>query len=87
MPRILARCRRASGATAVQVEHVSASLIKLFWEAPQGVEYRSRRETFGEHLVRKAEGMVTTSTIGVISSQVLKDSGPWERFRDRTVGR
>jgi len=29
---------------------VVASLIKLFWKALQGIEYRSRRETSGAHL-------------------------------------
>ena len=28
----------------------SASLIKLFWKALPGVEYRSHRETSGAHL-------------------------------------
>lgn len=65
----------------------SASLIKLFWKALLRDEYRSHRETSGAHLGRKAKGMVTTSALGVISSQAPKGESPWGRFRDRTVGR
>ena len=84
---VLVRRHRTIGRTSVQVGSEPASLIKLFWEAPSGVEHRSRGETSGAHLGRKAEGMVKASTIGVISSQAPKDESPRGRFRDRTVGR
>ena len=91
---------RAEGAAPLSVvigpsgKHLSKSIRFAIGEPDQTVlesPVRSRipqpKGNLGAHLGRKAEGMVTTSTIGVISSQAPKGRGPRGRFRDRTVGR
>jgi len=72
VPKPVPVVSRTSGVTSAQVGArlgKPASLVKLFWKALLGVGYRSRRETTGAHPGRKAWGMVTIPTIGVISSQ------------------
>ena len=84
----LALCHRSNGLRGEPPSKSNpASSIKLFWETPSGVGYRSHRETLGAHLGRKAEGMVTIPTTGAISSQSPTDGRPRGRFRDRTVER
>ena len=74
-----------SGKHSVQVD--IGELDQIVWETLPGVGYRSRVETLGAHLSRKAEGMVIIPTLGAISSQSPEDASPRGRFRDRTVGR